>query len=127
MRCSSGPDPKSPSNATAPAGACGKRRSASANASILVSPMHLRASSSRANCEPMNPPAPVTRTLMSFLEDGDGAGPACGRTADLVREAADREAVAGQGLKVVQLLEVAIADVAPGLVAFPDQGLVAGL
>jgi hypothetical protein len=34
-----------------------------------------------------------------------------------VREAADDEAVGRQRLEVVQLLEVAIADVAPGLVA----------
>src|SRR5258706_6962879 len=67
----------------------------------------------------------LTPALLA-LEDGDGAGPAGRSAADLDREAADREAVARQRLEVVQLLEVAVADLAAGLVAFPDQAGVAG-
>jgi 4-carboxymuconolactone decarboxylase len=55
------------------------------------------------------------------IEDRHRARPAGRGAADLVREAADGEAVRRQGLQVVQLLEVAVADVAAGLVAFPDQ------
>ncbi len=55
------------------------------------------------------------------IEQRDRARPAGGGAADLDREARDREAVAGQRFEVVQLLEVAVADVAAGLVAFPDQ------
>src|SRR5437899_868531 len=57
----------------------------------------------------------------SAVEDRDGAGPAGRGTADLDRKAADREAVGGQRFEIVQLFEVAIADLAPRLVPFPDQ------
>src|SRR5262245_29058371 len=56
----------------------------------------------------------------SVLEDRHGARPTGGRAADLVGEAGDGEAVAGQRLEIVQLLEMAVADVAARLVAFPD-------
>src|SRR5512139_1663170 len=56
----------------------------------------------------------------SVLEDRDRARPAGRRAADLVREAGDGEAVAGQRFEIVQLLEMAVADVPAGLVAFPD-------
>src|SRR4029078_6129677 len=46
---------------------------------------------------------------------------------DLHREARDLEAVVGKGVEVRQLLHVAIADLAPRLVALPDDRGVAGL
>src|SRR6478609_6998975 len=46
---------------------------------------------------------------------------------DLHREARDLEAVIGQRVEVRELLHVAIADLASGLVAFPDDAGVAGL
>src|SRR3981189_965501 len=55
-----------------------------------------------------------------LLEDRHRARPAGGGAADLVREAGDGEAMAGQRLEIVQLLEVAVADVAAGFVALPD-------
>src|SRR5689334_6557727 len=63
----------------------------------------------------------------SALDDGDRAGPARRGPADLVREAGDGEAVARQGFQIVQLLQMAVADVAARLVPLPDQGGVAGL
>src|SRR2546428_2372518 len=69
----------------------------------------------------------AARGAPSTVDDGDRAGPAGGGAADLHRETGDREAVAGQRLEVVQLLEVAVADLAPGLVPLPDQRGVAGL
>src|SRR6478672_7899410 len=62
-----------------------------------------------------------TRAHQRVIEDRDRARPAGRGAADLVREARDVETVAGQRFEVVQLLEVAVADVAPGLVPFPDQ------
>src|SRR5262249_50097216 len=61
------------------------------------------------------------------VENRYRAGPAGGGAADLHREAGDGEAVRGDGLEIVQLLEMAVADVAPSLVAFPDQAGIAGL
>src|SRR3990167_1596573 len=63
----------------------------------------------------------------SVFKNGDRARPACRGTADLVGEAADREPRGRQRLQVVQLLKMAVADVAACLVALPDQGLVARL
>src|SRR5450830_343470 len=57
------------------------------------------------------------------VEDGHGPGPAGRGTADPVRKAADGEAVRGQRLQLVQLLEMAVADVAPGLVALQIRAL----
>jgi hypothetical protein len=51
----------------------------------------------------------------SLVEDRDRTGPAGRGPADLVREAADEEAVRRQRLQVVQLLEMAIPDVATAL------------
>ena len=56
-----------------------------------------------------------------LIEHGDRTRPAGRSSADLDREARDREAVTRQRLEIVQLLEVAVADVATGLVTFPDQ------
>src|SRR6266853_3724098 len=47
--------------------------------------------------------------------------------ADLDREAAHRKSGGGQHFEVVELLDVAIADLAPRLVALPDQARVLGL
>src|SRR5262245_18475698 len=64
---------------------------------------------------------------MLRIHDRDGARPAGGGAADLDGETGDREAVARQRLEIVQLLEVAVPDLAPGLVALPDQRGVARL
>src|SRR5437588_1058453 len=61
-----------------------------------------------------------------MIHDRDGPRPAGGGAADLHRKARDREAVAGQRFQIVQLLEVAVADLAASLVPFPDQRGVAG-
>src|SRR5579872_4216994 len=57
----------------------------------------------------------------SFFDDRHGARPAGRGALDLHRETDDREAGRGQSLQVVQLLEMAIADMAAGFVPFPDQ------
>src|SRR6185369_15950144 len=62
-----------------------------------------------------------------LVEYCHGARPTRRGAADLDREAGDGEAIARQRLEIVQLLEVAIADVAAGFVAFPDQAGVAAL
>ena len=56
-----------------------------------------------------------------LLEDRNDAGPAGGGFLDFGRKAGDGEAVGGQGLEIVQLLDMAVADVASRLVALPDQ------
>src|SRR5471032_934012 len=56
----------------------------------------------------------------SLLEDRDRPRPAGTGAPNLVRKAGDGEAVAGQRFEIVQFLDVAVADVAAGLVAFPD-------
>src|SRR3954465_8177897 len=55
------------------------------------------------------------------IKNGDGAGPAGGGPLDLHRKARHHEAGRGQKLQIVQLLDMAIADMAPRLVTFPDQ------
>ncbi len=57
--------------------------------------------------------------MLSF-DDRDGPGPAGRSALDLGRKAADREADRGQRLEIVQLLDMAIADMATRLVALPD-------
>src|SRR3954469_11344277 len=61
-----------------------------------------------------------------FFENGDGACPAGGCATNFRGKAGDEESVGRQRLEIMQLLEVAIADVAAGLVAFPDQPGIAG-
>src|SRR5436190_8145183 len=56
----------------------------------------------------------------ALIENGDRAGPARRPGAHLDRKAAHLEAFRRQLLQIVQLLEMAIADLAAGLVAFPD-------
>ena len=63
----------------------------------------------------------------SPLDDRDRASPSGRRLVDLHRKARDLEAVVGQGVEVGELLHVAIADLASGLVAFPDEARVTGL
>src|ERR1700687_192231 len=65
------------------------------------------------------------RTLA--LKDGDRAGPARRRPLDLDGETRHHEAGRGQKLQIVQLLDMAVADVTAGLVAFPDQAGILGL
>src|SRR5437868_7176539 len=82
------------------------------------SPCHLYARLGRWGPSPTPQPHDVLRLA---LQDCDGARPAGGGAADLHGETRDREAVGRQRLEVVQLLEVAVADLASGLVALPDQ------
>src|SRR5690348_9617922 len=73
-------------------------------------------------------PRSCCRSMRSpSIQNRDGARPTGGRAADLNGKAADRESRHRQRLEVVQLLEVAVADLAAGLVAFPDQAGIAGL
>src|SRR5437868_1865697 len=60
------------------------------------------------------------------LDNGDGAGPAGRGAADLDREATHHKPVGRERFEIVQLFEVAITDLAPGLVTFPDQVGIAG-
>src|SRR5215470_863384 len=88
----------------------------------------------------MKPAAPVTRTECDFrsgaviispvraiaaaasiLDDRHGPRPAGGSGLDLDGEAGNREAVRRQRLQVVQFLDMAVADLAAGPVAFPDE------
>src|SRR5476651_612199 len=61
------------------------------------------------------------------LKDRDRARPAGGRSADLHRKAGDEKSVCRQGFEIVELLHVAVAALASGLVPFPDQRRVTGL
>src|SRR3982074_3907087 len=56
-----------------------------------------------------------------FVDDGDRPRPAGGTAPHLDGKRAHRESLGRQRLEIVQLLDVAIADLAAGLVAFPDQ------
>src|SRR5262245_51849128 len=66
-------------------------------------------------------PLPCPPPHASRLDNGDGTGPAGGGGFDFDGEAGDHEPVRRQDLEVVQLLDVAVANLAAGLVAFPDQ------
>src|SRR6185436_16252974 len=57
----------------------------------------------------------------SAVENGNRPCPARRGALDLHREARHHEAGRWQLLEIVQLFDVAIADMAAGLVAFPDQ------
>src|SRR5947207_2684247 len=61
-----------------------------------------------------------------FLDNGDRTGPAGGAAAHLDRKAAHGESGCRQRFEIVQLLDVAIADLAARLMAFPDQAGIAG-
>src|SRR5581483_11753038 len=54
------------------------------------------------------------------IDDRDRACPAGGAAAHLHREAAHGEAFGRERLEIVQLLDVAVADLAAGAMAFPD-------
>src|SRR5262249_14368965 len=56
---------------------------------------------------------------LRLIEDGDGAGPTGRGRVNLHREATDREALGGKLFEIVQFLDVAVADLAAGAVAFP--------
>src|SRR5688572_3276956 len=64
--------------------------------------------------------------LSSVRQNRDRARPAGGSAMHLDRKADDLEAVGRQLLQIVELLEVRIADLAAGAMAFPDQAGVAG-
>src|SRR5919108_8688 len=66
-------------------------------------------------------------TCGSVRQDGDRAGPACRSASYLHGQAGDREADWREGLQVVQLLDLAIAEIPSGLVPLPDNGGVPGL
>src|SRR3546814_18990923 len=69
-----------------------------------------------------------TCALPILVNDGDRPGPARRCAANLDGEACDHEAGRGQGFQIVQFFEVAVADVAAGLVALPnDRSVVVGL
>src|SRR3954454_12608455 len=57
----------------------------------------------------------------SSVQDSDCTGPAGRGAFDLNGKARNREAGRRQQLQIVQLLDMAIADMAAGLVTFPDQ------
>src|SRR3712207_6750356 len=61
----------------------------------------------------------MVRTL--FVDDGHGPRPSAGAAVHLHREARHLEAIGGQHLQVVRLLDVGVADLPPRAVAFPDQ------
>ena len=71
-------------------------------------------------------PATHPGSGLLLFDNGHDARPAGGGLFDLGRETRDREAVGRQNFEIVQLLDMAIADVAAGLVAFPDQRGVVG-
>src|SRR6202162_1528674 len=62
-----------------------------------------------------------------LFENGDRAGPAGRSGPHLDRKTAHPEAGRRQAFQIVQLLEMAIADLAAGLVTLPDQARVASL
>src|SRR5262245_52707551 len=66
------------------------------------------------------------RARDASVDDGDRARPAGGTAAHLDRKAAHHEFLGGQRFEIVQLLDVAIADLTAGLVALPDQAGIAG-
>src|SRR5438552_270991 len=70
--------------------------------------------------------SPTDVAAVSRVEDRHRPGPAGGRAFDLDRKTGDGETGRRQLLEVVQLFDVAVADVAPGLVTFPDQAGVPG-
>src|ERR1700732_3073979 len=61
------------------------------------------------------------------VEHGDRPGPARRSALDLDRKTRHGETGRRQKLQIVQLFDVAVADVASGLVALPDQAGIAGL
>src|SRR6185312_12606037 len=61
------------------------------------------------------------------VENRDRPRPAGGGALDLYWKARHHKTGRRQLLQIVQLLNVAIADVTPGLVAFPDQARIPGL
>src|SRR5206468_10612385 len=78
--------------------------------------MAMNSRSGRADTWSIHPPD----GFLSIVEDRDRSCPACGTAFHLHREARDRESAWRQCFEVVQFFEMAVADVAAGLVAFPD-------
>src|SRR6476659_5241660 len=70
--------------------------------------------------------SPLPSAIVSAFDDRHRPRPAGGRALDLDRETRHGEPGRGQLLEVVQLFDVAVADVASGLVAFPDQAGIPG-
>src|SRR5262245_60417942 len=81
---------------------------------------------SGVNLGPTRHKASCHRASDVSVDDSDRARPACGTAAHLHWKAAHYESLGRQRFEIVQLLDVAIADLAAGLVAFPDQAGVAG-
>src|SRR5665213_3742405 len=63
----------------------------------------------------------------SIIEDRYRTSPAGGTAAHFHRKAAHREAFGRQRFEIVQLFDMAVADLASGAMAFPDQSGIAGL
>ena len=61
-----------------------------------------------------------------FVEDRDDAGEAGRGALDLERKAGDREAERRERVQVRELLHLGITDVSTSLMAFPNEGRVAG-
>ena len=61
----------------------------------------------------------------SCIDDGYGSGPTGRRSVNFHRETGDLKSAGGQLLKVVQFLDVAVADLASSFASFPDHGAVA--
>src|SRR5271163_3662587 len=70
---------------------------------------------------------PCAASAFSAVQQCHAAGPPRRGGFDLDREAAHLEAERRQRVEIGQLLHVAIADVASGLVTFPDDARVAAL
>src|SRR6266404_1859593 len=71
--------------------------------------------------------SPTDVAAVSLIDDSHRPGPARRGSFDLDRKTGDGETGRRQLLEVVQLFDVAVADLAPGLVAFPDQTGIPGL
>src|SRR5690349_672775 len=62
--------------------------------------------------------------LVALLKNGHRTGPASRGSANLRREADDREAIWGKGLEIVQLLQLAVPNLPASFVSFPnDRGI----
>src|SRR6266446_2418933 len=70
--------------------------------------------------------SPTDVAAVSLIDDSHRPGPARRGSFDLDRKTGDGETGRRQLLEVVQLFDVAVADLAPGLLTFPDQAGVPG-
>src|SRR5262245_34289900 len=64
--------------------------------------------------------------VRSLIDDRHGARPASGTSAHFDRKAAHHETIGRQRFEVVELLDMAISDLAAGAMALPDQARITG-